>query len=69
MLPPNTSTPQQVRDSYLPATDSSGPGVDVFGAQQPGETQQVLAKGYDTMTGLGTPNGVAFVNGLRKAAR
>jgi subtilase family serine protease len=31
-------------------------------------TQQVTAKGYDTMTGVGAPNGAAFITGLRRAA-
>jgi subtilase family serine protease len=30
-----------------------------------GYTGQVTAPGYDTMTGLGTPNGPAFISGLR----
>jgi subtilase family serine protease len=29
-------------------------------------TSQVTLKGYDTMTGVGTPNGQNFINGLRK---
>ncbi|GAA2012696.1 S53 family peptidase [Catenulispora yoronensis] len=69
MLPLNTSAPQQNRAAYLPPADGSGPGLDVFGAQDPHQTQQVLAKGYDTMTGLGTPNGDAFISGLRQASR
>jgi len=28
----------------------------------------VTATGYDTMTGVGTPNGAAFITGLRRAA-
>ncbi|MDH6222991.1 hypothetical protein M2283_010343, partial [Streptomyces pseudovenezuelae] len=28
------------------------------------DTQQVTAKGYDTMTGIGTPNGAAFIAAL-----
>jgi hypothetical protein len=28
----------------------------------------VTVKGYDTMTGVGTPNGAAFITGLRRAA-
>jgi hypothetical protein len=31
-------------------------------------TQQVTAKGYDTMTGLGTPDGAALMTGPRRAA-
>ena len=33
-----------------------------------GYTGQVTLKGYDNMTGLGTPNGQAFIAALRKAA-
>jgi hypothetical protein len=28
----------------------------------------VTAKGYDTMTGVGTPDGAAFITALRRAA-
>jgi hypothetical protein len=31
-----------------------------------GYTGQVTLKGYDNMTGLGTPNGQKFVTALRK---
>jgi subtilase family serine protease len=34
-------------------------------AQGLGNTTQVTAPGYDTMTGLGTPNGSAFIAALR----
>jgi subtilase family serine protease len=34
--------------------------------QNPLYTNQVTAKGYDTMTGVGTPNGQNFINALRK---
>jgi hypothetical protein len=44
-------------------------GVDVFDSQEHAYTQQVTAKGYDTMTGVGTPDGAAFIAGLRYAAR
>ena len=37
-----------------------------FDDQDPTATNQVTAKGYDTMTGVGTPNGTAFINALRK---
>jgi hypothetical protein len=39
--------------------------VGVNDAQDPSGTDQVTAPGYDTMTGLGTPNGRAFIKGLR----
>jgi hypothetical protein len=42
--------------------------VDVLDSQLPAYTDQVTAKGYDTMTGVGTPNGAAFLAGLRRAA-
>ena len=32
----------------------------------PGYTGQVTIKGYDNMTGLGTPNGQQFLKALRK---
>ncbi len=31
-----------------------------------GYTGQVTLKGYDNMTGLGTPNGQSFIAALRK---
>jgi len=69
ILPVSASAPQQDRAAYTPATDAASPDVDVFGAQESGPGHQVLAKGYDTVTGLGTPNGAAFISGLRKAKR
>jgi len=60
--------PQQDRDAYEPASAGTGPGIEVFDSQERACTQQVTAKGYDTMTGVGTPNGAAFVTGLRWAA-
>ena len=66
ILPVSASTPQQDRAAYTPTADGSSPDVDVFGAQESGAGHQVLAKGYDTMTGLGTPNGAAFIAGLQK---
>jgi subtilase family serine protease len=40
-------------------TDDQSPSV-------PGYTGQVTAKGYDNMTGVGVPNGQAFITALRK---
>jgi hypothetical protein len=57
--------PQQDRDAYTPASGSVGTAVNVFDSQERAYTQQVTAKGYDTMTGVGTPNGAAFISGLR----
>ena len=44
------------------------PGRRVFDSQERAYTRQVTARGYDTMTGVGTPNGAAFITGLRRAA-
>ena len=33
-----------------------------------GYTGQVTLKGYDNMTGIGTPHGQAFITGLRSIA-
>jgi hypothetical protein len=40
----------------------------VFNAQDHADTTQVTAEGYDTMTGVGTPNGLPFNLGLRLLA-
>ncbi|WP_256255649.1 protease pro-enzyme activation domain-containing protein [Streptomyces sp. MUSC 14] len=69
VLPVDSRMPQQNRAAYLAADGSGGAsGVDVFGSQERASTDQVAAKGYDTMTGVGTPNGAAFIAGLRRAA-
>jgi hypothetical protein len=60
--------PQPDRDDYQPASAGVSPALDVFDSQQRAYTQQVTARGYDTMTGVGTPNGAAFITGLRRAA-
>ncbi|SEG90632.1 Pro-kumamolisin, activation domain [Actinacidiphila yanglinensis] len=70
VLPVGRSAPQRDRGAWLAADGSgTGAGVDVFDAQDRGQTQQVTAKGYDTMTGVGTPNGAAFLTALRRAPR
>jgi subtilase family serine protease len=68
ILPVTASMPQPDRDAYEPASAGTGPGIEVFDSQERAYTQQVTARGYDTMTGVGTPNGAAFVTGLRRAA-
>jgi subtilase family serine protease len=71
ILPVSSSDPQVDRAVYTPGeTDVNNkfaPGflVAVTDAQDPSGTHQVTAPGYDTMSGLGTPNGRAFINGLR----
>ncbi|MFI9810413.1 hypothetical protein ACIHEJ_40140 [Streptomyces sp. NPDC052301] len=70
VLPVGSSMPQQDRGAYLPPGGAQdGTGIDVFDAEDRAQTQQVTVKGYDTMTGVGTPNGAGFVTGLRHAAR
>jgi len=43
----------------LVSFDDQAPGM-------PGYTGQVTAAGYDTMTGIGTPNGLSFISLVRK---
>lgn len=70
ILPVTASMPQPDRDAYLPA---SGPltstSLQVFDSQERAYTHQLTARGYDTMTGVGTPDGAAFISALRAAAR
>ncbi|PWI44749.1 peptidase S53 [Streptomyces sp. ICBB 8177] len=66
-LPATASTPQEDRGAYL--TGDGSVGLDVFDSQERAYTGQVTAKGYDTMTGVGTPNGAAFLAGLRAGDR
>jgi subtilase family serine protease len=70
ILPVSAATPRQDRDAYLPP---SGPltstSIDVFDSQERAYTRQVTARGYDTMTGVGTPDGATFISALRRAAR
>jgi subtilase family serine protease len=71
VLPVSPSDPQVDRAFYQPGLVGLGhklePGfvVSVNDAQTPGGGHQVTARGYDTMTGLGSPNGSAFINALR----
>jgi subtilase family serine protease len=69
VLPVNSSMLQQNRAAYTPADSTYSSSLDVFGSQNRAFTEQVIAKGYDTMTGIGTPNGSAFVTGLRNPPR
>jgi subtilase family serine protease len=70
ILPVTASMPQQDRDAYLPSTGPlNPPSVNVFDSQEHAYTHQVTARGYDTMTGVGTPDGAAFISALRHAAR
>jgi subtilase family serine protease len=71
-LPLTSSSPQLYRAMVCPA----GPlcfnttALAIFDDQSPsmsGYTGQVTLKGYDDMTGIGTPNGQTFINALRLA--
>jgi subtilase family serine protease len=71
ILPITRSDPQVDRGFYTPGeTDINNkfaPGflVGINDAQDESGTHQVTAPGYDTMTGLGSPNGPAFIKALR----
>jgi subtilase family serine protease len=71
ILPISPSDPQVDRLIYTRGlTDinhkyAQGYRVGVTDAQGLSGTKQVTAPGYDTMTGLGTPNGSAFIKALR----
>jgi len=67
-LPLTKSTPAQNRAALTPATKDFPALLSVFDSQLPAYTDQVTATGYDTMTGIGTPNGGAFITALRNAA-
>jgi subtilase family serine protease len=66
-LPVTASTPAVDRAGYATPKISiyGAPSVSIFDSQIPKYTSQVTARGYDTMTGVGTPNGTAFIDGLR----
>jgi subtilase family serine protease len=66
ILPFTAKTPLPYRAAYAPASGGDSAEVDVFDAQGRAYTQQVTARGYDTMTGVGAPNGAAFIVGLRR---
>jgi subtilase family serine protease len=70
ILPVSSSDPQVDRaantdDFYKYSLPPDTTNVSIFDDQDPSHTDQVTAPGYDTMTGLGTPNGSAFMKGLR----
>jgi subtilase family serine protease len=55
-------------NSGLCAIGGRGPHLNIFDDQARGFTRQVTLKGYDTMTGIGTPNGQAFIDALQRLA-
>ena len=68
VLPVGGSTPAGYRAVYCADTACVGvpPALWTFDDQKIYETAQVTARGYDTMTGIGTPNGQAFIAALRR---
>ena len=68
-LPVTSKTPNEYRAVYCPeSNDLCGENsLQTFDAQLPEYTDQVTAKGYDTMSGIGTPNGQTFIAALRRA--
>jgi subtilase family serine protease len=70
ILPSTSSTPGQFRGVVCSNHFCGGPlGLITFDDQSPkmpGYTGQVTLKGYDNMTGIGTPNGQPFLTALRK---
>ncbi|GAA2826465.1 S53 family peptidase [Kribbella solani] len=69
VLPINKAMPQQNRAAYTPATATDSATIDVFDSHNPTDTDQTTVKGYDTTTGIGTPNGLPFILGLRYLAK
>jgi subtilase family serine protease len=75
VLPVSSSAPQVDRAAYAKfpgyANGSRNPpvSVGVFDTQDTSGADQVTAPGYDTMTGLGTPNGAAFITRLRSGKK
>lgn len=67
-LPITASSPPEDQAVYCPdqACIGAPPSLWTFDSQSPSFTDQVTAKGYDTMTGVGTPNGQNFIKALRK---
>ncbi|HEV2371629.1 MAG TPA: S53 family peptidase [Streptosporangiaceae bacterium] len=71
ILPMGSSTPAIDRGALCPTLSGCGifnHAMGIFDDQSQamsGYTGQVTAKGYDNMTGVGTPNGAAFIAALR----
>ncbi|HEY4020311.1 MAG TPA: protease pro-enzyme activation domain-containing protein [Pseudonocardiaceae bacterium] len=68
-LPITASSPSAYQGVYCANQACIGAPSSVWTMdnQNPLYTNQVTAKGYDTMTGVGTPNGQNFVNALRQS--
>ncbi|MGH3158394.1 MAG: S8 family serine peptidase, partial [Streptosporangiaceae bacterium] len=69
MLPSTSSTPGQFRGAVCGKPFCGQLSLITFDDQSPkmpGYTGQVTLKGYDNMTGIGTPNGQPFITALRR---
>jgi subtilase family serine protease len=69
ILPSTAKTPSRFRGVVCNVEFCGVPSLITFDDQNPrmnGYDGQVTAKGYDNMTGLGTPRGQSFINALRK---
>jgi subtilase family serine protease len=69
MLPSTSSTPGLLRGVLCPKSFCGVQALITFDDQNPnmnGYTGQVTLKGYDNMTGIGTPRGQAFITALRQ---
>jgi subtilase family serine protease len=70
-LPSTSRTPGQFRGEVCNVQSCRATLLITFDDQNPdmsGYTGQVTSKGYDNMTGIGTPRGQRFVNALRRLA-
>jgi subtilase family serine protease len=67
--PVTSSTPPARRAVYCAdeACIGAPSSVWTFDAEDPSQTDQVTRRGYDTMTGIGVPNGQRFITALRGA--
>jgi subtilase family serine protease len=68
ILPSTSSTPGEFRGEVCNVAFCGDLSLVTFDDQNPnmsGYTGQVTLKGYDNMTGIGTPNGQAFISALR----
>ena len=71
MLPSTSRTPGFFRGEVCNASLCGSLALITFDDQNPnmaGYTGQVTQKGYDNMTGIGTPRGQVFIDALRKMA-
>ena len=67
-LPLTSSSPALYRGMSCDAAACGAEALTTFDDQSPtmaGYTGQVALKGYDNMSGIGTPNGQTFINALR----